>query len=1167
MLGPEAALAGGAIGPYRLLSDLGTGGMGRVFLAEGEGGQRVALKIVHPHLLERPGYRERFLREVEMGMRVVHKNVVRTLDAGTALRDGKPVDFMAMEYVQGQTLRALLDELWRVPEPLCRHVGREIAQGLEAIHAAGILHRDLRPENVLITREHAVKIMDLGVARLVEESARLSQSGMFVGSVAYAAPEQIQGGGRGIDQRVDLYALGMVLYELGCGRHPFPEEEIGRALHRQLHEDPAPPSRVEPTLTPFYDEVVLTLLARAPDERFPTASAVRVVLAEGEVGAWWRDRAQRLRARTRRPLRRPAREAAPAFVGRTAEMSTLRRLTHLAGLSRGQVALVVGEPGIGKSRLLQEFADQLDLEADGPHVLLGGYPPGGAATASGAFSTAYREHLGAEGLEESLRRVLRPLPRLVPAFAAVLRGDVLPPETPPLARDSLQAAFVQVTRALAAERPTVVLIDDLDLAPSEGRALFAALAHAVREQRVLLVGAGRKEALAAWAADLAEEVPLTQLPLERLTPEDLRLLLARLLGSEPLARDLAGPVGGASAGNPRFALEIVRSLEEAGVLVQGPGGAWTTTSAVAGRALPSSLAGLVAARLAALPPDQRALLEAAASAGYAFDPLEAAAAARVDRLEALQRLRTIEQEHGLVRARGEHYVFDHPQVRDALLAGLAPALRRELDAGVLRVLEEREARRLDASDGSTTVRLAEHALRAGEGPRALPWLRRAVEHLEHSHLADAATSLVALALDAPGLLQGRARAQALLAQARRLEQLGRPAAVRAALAEAQALAVAAEDRLLEAEVEDLCGWHALGAGAYGPARAALERALALAREAAAPHLEARALAHRGDVERDQGDLDAAQQSYEQALATAHAVGDGALERSVLRALGTTRTASGRFEAAREDLARHVAGCVAAGDRHGTVAGRLALGEALEGLGEWTAARGEYEQAWSRAREIGYRREEDTALAALGRLLGRLGEPEEARRHLERALALARETGDRATEARARYERGVVDVESGAAEAGRAHLREALDAWTALEVRDGEVAARLALARATRATDPDGARAELLRVVERVAGTPLEPAGALARCLLATLPGGDVAAARAALGRHGARLALHERIEAHLSLGEVDGAPADLSAARRLLDDLLERLPTVERARVALSPLARRVRAGATSSSA
>ena len=1150
-----------SIGPYRLLSPLGSGGMGRVYLAESEGGQRVALKVVHPHLLERHGYRERFLREVDMGMRVVHPNVVRTLDAGTALRDGKPVDYLAMEFVQGQTLRELLDELWRVPEPLCRHIGREVAQGLEAVHAAGILHRDLRPENVLITKDHVVKVMDLGVARLVEESARLSQSGVFVGSVAYAAPEQIRDGGKGIDQRVDLYALGMTLYELGCGRHAFPEEEIARALFRQLHEDPAPPSRIEPTLTPFYDEVVLQLLARDPAVRFPTAAGVRVVLAEGESSAWWQDRARSLRARPQRPLRRPSRAAGPSLVGRAEEMGVLRRVHQLAGLSRGQVVLIEGEPGIGKSRLLQELADQLDLEPDRPHVLLGGYAPGGAATASGAFSTAYREHFGAEGLEEALKRVLLPLPRLVPGFGAVLRGDAPPPGVAPLSRESLQTAFVQATRALAAQRTTVVLIDDLHLAPEEGRAIFAALAHAAREQRLLLVGAGQPEALAAWAADLAGAVPHTRVRPQRLAREELVTLLARTLGSEPLARDLAPAVAEASDGNPYFAVEVLRSLQDTGVRGEGRDGTWSTSRPVRGLTLPDSLAALVHARLSSLPTEQRTLLEAAACAGFSFDPLETAAALRTDRLEALQRLRAIEQTHGLVHARGERYVFDHPQVRETLYAGLSAPLLRELHAGFLRVLEEREgagSRPAEALDGAVCTRLAEHALRAGLGERALPVLGRAIEHLEQGHLADAACALVARALDAPGLLTGRARAQALLAQARRLENLGRPDAMRAALEEAHALAHGAEDRLLEAEVEDLRGWHAHGAGAYGAARAALTRALELARTADAPALEARALEHLGDVERGQGHFEAAHSAYTEALARARAVGDAVLEREVLGDVGTVLAALGRFAEARTTLERHVALCAGAKDRHGEVVGRLALGETLACLGDLEAAKRELEQAWSRAREIGYRREEDAALTALGRVLGRLGFPEEARRHLDRAVALARETGDRATEALALHELGVVRA-AATPELARPLLHDALAIWTALGDEDGEVATRLALARTNLAAAPDEARADLTRVIERAADGRLAPAAALARCLLATLPGGDAAGARALLVVCEQRLPLHERMEARAHLWQAGGDAQDLAAARSALEDLLGLLPTIERARAAQTPLARLLR--------
>src|SRR5262245_57340411 len=199
--------------------------MGAVYAAIVEGvsaagldhGSRVAVKVVHERFLDSKDARARFRREVALGSRVSHENVVRTFEGDE--RDGHC--FMVMEYVQGQTLRALSEELERVPEELCRHIGRQVSRGLSAIHAAGAVHRDVKPENVMITPQHVVKIMDLGVAREIDDEQRLSQTGMFIGSLQYAAPEQFKNGGKGHDGRLDLHALGLVLYELACGCNPY----------------------------------------------------------------------------------------------------------------------------------------------------------------------------------------------------------------------------------------------------------------------------------------------------------------------------------------------------------------------------------------------------------------------------------------------------------------------------------------------------------------------------------------------------------------------------------------------------------------------------------------------------------------------------------------------------------------------------------------------------------------------------------------------------------------------------------------------------------------------------------------------------------------------------------------------------------------------------------
>jgi serine/threonine-protein kinase len=261
--------------------------MGRVYLAEkGEG--RYALKVLHPSLLEVPGFHRRFLREAEIGKAVHHPNVVRTLDCNQVSLRGTRCAFLVMEYVEGRTLRALLKEAPSMSEDRCRAIGRELAQGLAAIHEAGAVHRDLKPENVLVTPEHTVKITDLGVAWIADEALRLSHSGAFIGSLRYASPEQF--GGRGVpDGRSDLYSLGVILYELACGDHPIPGRSFGEVMQRILSEDPRRLRERNPGVSEFFDAVVHMLLRKERSQRFASAAAAQRVLADGEEGPWWRE--------------------------------------------------------------------------------------------------------------------------------------------------------------------------------------------------------------------------------------------------------------------------------------------------------------------------------------------------------------------------------------------------------------------------------------------------------------------------------------------------------------------------------------------------------------------------------------------------------------------------------------------------------------------------------------------------------------------------------------------------------------------------------------------------------------------------------------------------------------------------------------------------------------
>jgi tetratricopeptide (TPR) repeat protein len=1156
---PPAApsLTGRALGPYRLGAVLGAGGMGTVYRATVESrapglaaGDVVAVKVVHPHLLHREGFFKRFLREAETGRRVRHANVVRTIDADAVPGDGGHVHFLVMEFVEGQTLRALLDEVGRIPEELCRHVGREAAKALAAIHAEGVVHRDLKPDNLLITGDDVIKLMDLGVAQLGDDALRVSQTGAFVGSVRYAAPEQFAGRRAKIDGRADLYALGLTLYELATGRHPFDGDDFHEVLRRQLHETPRPAGELNPQLSPFFEELLKSLLAKDPAQRPASADDVRVALEDGDRSTWWRTRAIEVRAATRRPLRRVRVPRETALYGRDAETARLRALFEKAKAGDGNVVLVEGEAGIGKSRLVDEFVGQLVREGEDLDFLFGSYPPGGAATASGAFSTAYREHFGDAGLEDALREALPQTPLLVPAFAALLKGDAAPSGVEPLTKDSLQTVFVHATRSIAARRPTIVLIDDLHFAPEEGRALFMSLALAVPGHRVLLVGTARPGLPEKWVQSVEHLGHVVRVPLPRLGPKDLVRLLVDSLRSERLAEDLAGRIALKSDGNPFFVFEILRGLREGQFLTQQPDGTWVTTQILHDIQIPSSIRDLVSARVADLDAEDKDLLDVASVLGFEFDAAIVADALGAGRVPVLKRLARIEAKHRLVRSAGETFVFDHHQVQETLYAALPPPLAREYHAAVAEAIEVRtgaDAKDPTKIDGGVCFELSEHFLKGGQGARALRYLDAALTHLDAHYLNDAAVGLAERALGAPGVLAGAARGRVLLRMASRLHFLGRREPQRAAVEEALALARESGDRQGEADATGSLGEFSCTLGRFAEACEHHERRRVIAREIGDRQGEIDATGSLGVVLCWLGRLSEAWEHLERCLVRIRESGDRRRESRATGNSGLVLWSLGRFAEARERFQRGLELARDVGDRQGETILIGNLGNVHWALGRFAEAREHHERALTLTREVGDRHGQALATGNLGSVLWSLGRFAEAREQFERHLALAREIGDRRGEGVAFYNLAQLAGESGDVALAERLIADALELLRAIGARAEEAASLYALgALFARTGRTDAARADLeaALALARQLSLPGIELAALSR--LATLPGGDADAAVAALAVHGRRADAKVLAESLLLLWQTTRDRAHLVEAKRLLDGFVAHAPPEDR---------------------
>ena len=224
------------IDDYRVVRRLGEGGMAVAYEAETKAGERVAIKVIRADLAEDESFAQRFVREAAVGLKLQGPYVVRTLDVGvwedpTA---GRVVPFLVLPYVEGTSLRERIQGDGRLPEAAVRAVGADVCRGLRAVHDRGLVHRDVKPTNVMLTPTGTV-LMDLGIARPCGEAAGLTKTGEFVGTVAYAAPEQFQDDASLLGPWTDFYALGLTLYEAATGCDVFVarivEEGTGRDAH------------------------------------------------------------------------------------------------------------------------------------------------------------------------------------------------------------------------------------------------------------------------------------------------------------------------------------------------------------------------------------------------------------------------------------------------------------------------------------------------------------------------------------------------------------------------------------------------------------------------------------------------------------------------------------------------------------------------------------------------------------------------------------------------------------------------------------------------------------------------------------------------------------------------------------------------------------------------
>ncbi|MFI9081067.1 protein kinase [Streptomyces sioyaensis] len=280
-------------GRYQLRDLLGAGGMASVHLAyDSVLDREVAIKTLHTELGREQAFRERFRREAQSVAKLTHTNIVSVFDSGEDELDGGMVPYIVMEYVAGQPLRSDLDtdvaQHGAMPTEKALKITADVLAALEVSHEMGLVHRDIKPGNVMLNKRGVVKVMDFGIARAMQSGVTsMTQTGMVVGTPQYLSPEQALG--RGVDARSDLYSVGIMLFELLTGQLPFDADSPLAIAYAHVQEEPPVPSSINSSLPAAVDALVARALKKNPNERFPTAEAMRDeclrIVGSGQSGA------------------------------------------------------------------------------------------------------------------------------------------------------------------------------------------------------------------------------------------------------------------------------------------------------------------------------------------------------------------------------------------------------------------------------------------------------------------------------------------------------------------------------------------------------------------------------------------------------------------------------------------------------------------------------------------------------------------------------------------------------------------------------------------------------------------------------------------------------------------------------------------------------------------
>jgi predicted ATPase len=727
-LGPGTVIAG----RYQIDSVLGQGGFGTVYKARQLGtGQWVALKVLRPAASGGDLREARFEREMQLTARLNHPHVIRLLDSG--LHDGAH-RYIVFEYVDGADLTVVLRAEGPLSPEETKRLMLQVLDGLTAAHALGMVHRDVKPRNIMISRtgvRRNAQLLDFGIAAVVAGARYADYASITEGEVlstpAYAAPELLRG--QALTPQSDLYAWGLVFLECLLGRPVIEGASIGEIVLKQVGPSPVPLPEViagHPLAA-----ILRRVTAKSLDERATTGEIFAALEAcdVGDLGRAWRRGTREAPvspgtgtwpATTAPDVSASASLPSGPMFGRGGELGLLLDRWEQVKEGQGQVALITGEAGIGKTRFLQELRGR--VEGDACAWIECRCAPEDQSSALRLIIELLGRWLGlppaapGEGRLDALEGLLRahglPLPEMVPLFAGLLSLSFEARYAPLLLspqgrRQKTLEAIAALIAARASLQPVVFVIEDLHWADPSMLDLIALLIPHAEGAGILVLLTARPAFDPPWSGSA-----VLQVRLKRLTAEQGQKLVDQAARGAPLPPGLREQMILKADGVPLFLEELTRMVVERGA-ARGDGEL----------AIPDTLRDSLNARLDRLgPARETAQLASALGREFSHDLLRAVSPLDDQALDAsLGRLCGAELLHKRGTLPAARYTFKHRLIQDAAYDSLAADARRAHHRTIARVLEERAGEQ----DPPRPELLAHHLAESGQHARAVAYVQKA----------------------------------------------------------------------------------------------------------------------------------------------------------------------------------------------------------------------------------------------------------------------------------------------------------------------------------------------------------------------------------------------------------------------------------------------------------